>query len=693
MIKILIKPKKTLFVLLFSLLSLISYGQFVLSPEEQYIEGEEFILSEEYSEALPYFRQLYDKGYKTANITYKIGYCYLFIPGKKENAIGYLETAAKKSSGNYLGKSPAEDFAPLDALLHLGIAYRINYQFDKCQGILNVLKDSVNSGSELYARADYELQLCDNAKDFVEAAIMLKKTPLDEGINNTYSNFNPLVTSDEKQIYYMEVLKFYDAIMNAVKTSSSWETTNITSNIKSDGDFLVTGLSEDGNVLLLQMYDPVSRGDIYICEKEGGKWGKINKLNDHINTLFNETHASFANNGNTLIFTSNRPGGYGGLDIYRSEKDRNGEWSPAVNLGPVINTASNEDTPFITFDGKRIWFSSGGHYNMGGYDIFYADADAAGNWGNPSNAGYPLNTPDDDLFFFPIKDGTTGYHAKYSDNLFGSMDIFRFELLSKANPARFRVRGQLKPAGNQPLPYDRIQIALVDKLKDDTLSVKKPEQDGIYTYKLPSGEYELNFFADKTYLNKKSISLPDYLSVNELIVNTELDASLIARIFTSPVAETLPGEPAIKGPEAEVADTIAIRHIPFGFDRFSLTAKEIEYISDLTEILKKYPEVKIILNGYTDAIGDEAYNKKLSVRRANYIRNLMVESQVEGARIKINGLGEESPVAMNSYPDGTDNPVGRKYNRRVEILLDKVPEYLIIIYMNNVPGELLIKQK
>ncbi|MBN2613027.1 MAG: OmpA family protein [Bacteroidales bacterium] len=693
MTKTLIKPKKTLFTLLFSLLGLLSYGQFVLSPEEQYIEGEEFILSEECNEALPFFRQLYDKGFKTANISYKIGYCYLFSPGRKENAIGYLETACKKASGSYIGKSPSEDKAPLDALLYLGMAYRINYQFEKCFNILNILKDSVDSGSELYARADLEIKQCENAISLVEAEIMLKKTPVDEGINNTSSNFNPLVTSDETQIYYMEALKFYDAVMNAVKASGSWTLPdNITANLRSDGDFFVTGLSKDGNTLLLQMYDPYSRGDIYMCEKKDGKWEQISKLNDNINTLFNETHASFANNGKTLIFTSNKPGGYGGLDIYRSEMNSDGEWSPAINLGPAVNTAMNEETPFVTDDNKRMWFSSMGHYNMGGYDIFYSDADETGNWGNPSNAGYPLNTSDDDLFYFPVKDGNTGYHAKYSDNLFGSMDIFRFELLSKANPARFNVRGQLKPKGDQPLPYERIEIALVDKLADDTLSIKKTEPDGKYTYKLPSGEYELNFFADKEYLDKKNISLPDYLTVNDLIIDTELDESLLARIATSPDMMTLQGDQAQKEPAKHQEDTIIIRHILFGFDRFAISAADIEYITGLTELLQKYPDVKIIINGYTDAIGDASYNKGLSVKRAQRIRDLMVAAKIDVSRIDVNGLGEEAPVAVNNNADGTDNPNGRKYNRRVEIELDRVPEYLIIIYMNNVPEELLFKK-
>lgn len=687
-----LKLKNILLLLISGIFFNMSYAQFFLTPEELYLEGEEFMLAEEFNEALSSFKQIYDKGYNTANINYKIGTCYLFIPGMKENSIAYLENAVTKASSAYTGKSPDEDYAPLRSLYHLGIAYRINNQFDKSQKILSLLQDSLPDNSELLPSVNHELKNCENAQELIKAEIILKKNMLDNAVNSSFSNFNPIVNNAESFMYYMTELKFYDAIMQSVNTAGKWEQpVNLTGKIKSDGDYFVTGMSEDGKSLLLYQHDSYTRGDIYICEYTGQKWENIHKLNNNINTQFNETHASFANNNNTLYFTSDRPGGYGGLDIYKSEKDAKGEWGTAVNLGHQINTSQNEETPFITPDGMSLFFSSQGHFNMGGYDIFVSNLNNNGEWSNPANIGYPLNTSDDDLFYFPLKDGSIGYHSKYDNNISGTLNIYRFELLSKANPARFKVKGQISLTEDKQFDYQLIKIALVDKNNNDTINKKQADENGSYFYKLPSGEFELNFYANRQYLDKKSISLPEYLTLEEIIIDTRLDAELLTDLdIQKPYREDEKQftEPGVKIQHSMQADTFIIKHLLFGFDKFSITASNSVYLSKLAGLLKKYPAITLKLNGYTDAIGDEAYNIRLSERRATQVENYLISFNIEKNRITVTGFGEESPAALNNNPDGSDNPQGRKYNRRVEIILTGTPENLILLYHTEIPKEL-----
>ena len=146
----------------------------------------------------------------------------------------------------------------------------------------------------------------------------------------------------------------------------------------------------DGTILYLYKTDNFD-GNIYSAEYVNGNWTPIKKLNKNINTKFYESHAAISSDGKKLYFTSNRDGGYGGLDIYVSEKDASGDWGPAINLGNTINTPYNEDTPFITLNDSLLYFSSEGHNGMGGYDIFRSDKSEAG-WNAPENLGFPVNS-------------------------------------------------------------------------------------------------------------------------------------------------------------------------------------------------------------------------------------------------------------------------------------------------------------
>ena len=220
----------------------------------------------------------------------------------------------------------------------------------------------------------------------------------------------------------------YDIFLSTM-TDNVWSAPRNMTTVLGTGKYMKTcDLSYDGLTLLLTL-DDFMNADIYMSRFNKGKWSKVEPLGKEINTKGNETHASLSADGKVLYFTSNRKGGEGDMDIYKSEQDEKGGWGKAVNLGPAVNTPYNEETPFVTDDGKKLFFSSEGHDGMGGYDIFSYDLSNPG--AGAINAGYPLNTTDNDLFFVPWGDGTTGYYSFRGNDSYGGRDIYQVFLLER----------------------------------------------------------------------------------------------------------------------------------------------------------------------------------------------------------------------------------------------------------------------
>jgi hypothetical protein len=176
-------------------------------------------------------------------------------------------------------------------------------------------------------------------------------------------------------------------------------------------------------------------GNLYFSRIEDGSWSRATKLEAPISTGYWESHGCLSRDGKVLYFTSNREGGYGGLDIYRAEQKPGGKWGEPVNLGPVINSPYNEQAPWISSDGRTLVFISFGHGKMGGYDIFYSRMQADGTWGEPVNPGYPVNTTRDDLYFQPLDVGTSAFDngsgaivSIYRPGGIGGHDIYRLNL-------------------------------------------------------------------------------------------------------------------------------------------------------------------------------------------------------------------------------------------------------------------------
>ena len=403
-----------------------SYSQGAKELQESFLEAEYFFMLEEYSDALNEYLNLFEKMPGNANLAYRIGICYLNISGMKNMAVEYLETAARNISAKHKYGTISEETAPYDALFELGLAYRINHQFDKAKETFIKYKEALLPGDiENISFINHEIETCDNARNLISKPVDFVAENLGPVINDEKDNFNPVISLDGKTMVFMVSLPFYNAIMYTTLTSGKWSApVNIVPDLMVDQGVFVSSLSNDGKRLFLSQDDDFN-SDIYYSDFVNGRWGKVVKLNKEINTKYWESHGYISEDGKTLIFASDRPGGYGGLDLYISA-NVNGEWTTPVNLGPEINSSFNEDRPSVVNNGKTIFFASQDHNNIGGYDIFRSDIQSNGHWGIPVNLGYPLNDTDDNILFSPDKNGKSGYVSTIMDqDGFGKRDIYR----------------------------------------------------------------------------------------------------------------------------------------------------------------------------------------------------------------------------------------------------------------------------
>ncbi len=449
-----------------------------------FFEAESWILFEDYKEALPIYQLLLRVDPTNSNYKYRIGQCYINTPGEKEKAVSYLEDAVKDINPDYVEGKFKEKQAPYDALYYLANAYRINHQIDKALDTYRLFRQNMNPVVYDSSIVNLQIQSCLNARILMDQPLFIREKVLGDMINEKNSEFNPVVSDNEDLIVFARSEAFYDAILYSEKKNGVWGgSQNMNELLKIDKDIFPTSLSKDGKTLYLYSsanYD----GIIYTSTYENGRWSPLVKLNDNINTKYWESHAAISHDNKKLYFTSNRKGTIGGLDIYVSKRDSSGNWGPAENLGPVVNTPYNEESPFLSQDDKTLFFSSRGHFNIGGYDIFYSSFLDDGKLSVPLNVGYPLNSTDDDVFFKPVRDGYEGYLSKEGTGGFGKQDIYHIEIFSDNHPRKFLVRGFVKVAD--------LLSNYIDSVKISAMNIKNPEQV-IVVYSDPlTGEYELN---------------------------------------------------------------------------------------------------------------------------------------------------------------------------------------------------------
>lgn len=505
----------------------VSFAQNKSQIRDFFIKAESHYLYGEYEKANEIYMVLNQMMPENANIQYKIGNCYLQIPHEKTKAIPYLQSAITNAEYGAKITRFNEKRAPLDAYFSLGNAFRINNNLDKAILTYAKFKDLL-SGENGMVNSDFVDQMimaCKNAKKLMETPLNITKKNLGEKINIVAINHRPAVSGDGNTMVYTCAMGEENSIYMSKKISGTWSPPiEITSQLSNQRDISSSSLNYDGSQLFIYKVDDFV-GNIYVSNYSDGTWSKINKLNSNINTKYYESHASVSKDGNTLFFTSNRQGGEGGSDIYKSELQSDGSWGPAKNLGSLINTPFNEDTPFLTNNDSILFFSSEGHYTMGGYDIFKAKR-KNDVWKTPENIGYPINTTDDDLFFQPIGDGTTAYYSMLTG--YKEKNIFKINLFPRKIELVFEIRGILSLQDTIISFSDDFPISLIDIVSKDTFDVSYPNKStGLYSFITNTGEYELTYEGTGYLKQTKKLSLNEDSPESVITIDIKLEPDII----------------------------------------------------------------------------------------------------------------------------------------------------------------------
>ncbi|HRY33488.1 MAG TPA: OmpA family protein [Bacteroidales bacterium] len=391
--------------------------------------------------------------------------------------------------------------------------------------------------------------------------------------------------------------------------------------------------------------------DICYSEKQRGEWDEIRVLGSQVNLPDAwDSQPSISADGSTVYFVSDRPGGLGGYDIYKTVKSPEGNWSKPENLGPEINSRGNEKSPFIHPDNKTLYFSSTGHMGMGGYDIFFVKAGDDGKWGKPRNIGYPINSTSDDVGFFVSTDGHYGYFASNKLEGPGGWDVFFFDLYPEARPEKvLLVKGQVKvdkPMAQQNEPDPWIAEEPVKaRVELKNVSTRKVTQIPVDTL---TGEYAAVVLFRNDYImtvKKEGFGFESkYIAVEDTV-------------FKAPAKVDMTIKPI------ELGQTFKLNDVYFNTDSYELTAESRIVIDGFREFLIENPDIKVSIEGHTDDVGNDDYNLKLSDNRAKSVNDYLVEKGIPAGRLSYKGFGESKAVAPNTSEEG------RAKNRRTVFVI------------------------
>lgn len=558
----------------------------------------------------------------------------------------------------------------------IGQSYQYGLDFDKAIDFYNRYKQRLAKrpnylGNDRVSvtvvdRAIYE---CENGKEYVANPKSFSIVNIGREINSEWDDYAPVFNESEDQVIFTSRRrdgnmnqnvdvdnKPFEDIFIARKVDGRWTAAeNIGSPISTPYHDSNLALSADGQTLFI--YTDEGGGDIYYSDRQpNGVWGAPVPLPGIINSSYEEKSITISSDEKTLYFSSNRPGGYGGLDIYRATKDARGEWSNVKNMGPKINTEYDDDGPFIDYDSKTLYFSSKGRKGMGGFDIYKSVFDEATNeWSEPENLGYPINTPDNDIYFVSTKDGKRAYYSSVREDGLGYDDIFMItipEVVAAKEPDKIPdvvVVEEVK----QKFPL-RYQVKVLDMATSQPLDAKVRLQGLRDNIIVPgssgeAGTMEFLIRVEETKDYRLSVELEGYAFVNQ---NVRLDG-------VSEQERTVTRTVELRRLTTGVVSVL--RNIYFDFDKATFKTESYTELNKLERMMAENPGLKVEIAGHTDAVGTAAYNKILSQRRAEAVKDFLTKKGIDARRITAVGYGKTKPLASND-----DEAEGRELNRRVE---------------------------
>jgi outer membrane protein OmpA-like peptidoglycan-associated protein/tetratricopeptide (TPR) repeat protein len=561
-------------------------------------------------------------------------------------------------------------------------AYHLHSRWDdalKYYGIYKIWLNSNKGAPVQFEDVMKKIDECNTGKKLMAAPLRAFIDNMGPHINSPYPDYSAYVSTDEGTLIFTSRRKYkenqkkdegdagyFEDLYVSTKTNGEWsDAKNMGEPINEEQYHEATaGLSPDGTNLYIYEHHGKGGGDVFVSHLNGIAWSKPEKLNKNINSDYRETTVTESFDGKTLYFISNKPGGLGFGDIYMSTKDAKGNWGPAVNVGPPLNTKYAEEGLFMIPDGKTLYFSSKGPGSMGGYDIFKTVFEN-GKWGTPVNLGYPVNSPDDDVYFAISGSGRRGYYASAKEGGYGEKDIYVITFLGPEKPfalngednliasaqeaikAKAAAAVEIKPVSLTILKGTitdaftkkvlEASIELVDNVKNEVIATfKSNSSTGKYLVTLPSGKnYGIAVKAEGYLFHSENFDIPLATGYQEVIKDVELK-------------------------NVAVGSIIVLRNIFFDFDKATLRPESTNELERLIKLLNDLPTLKIEISSHTDSKGSDSYNMTLSQARSESVVNYLISHGIAKDRLIAKGYGETKPMDTN------DTDEGRQNNRRSE---------------------------
>lgn len=524
---------KKLFSIVFNILLIITvcYAQKPNKAEKKlYRLAKKQLTNEDYKEAQASYLKLIKTNPTNEIYQFEGGLSYYFSDFDRAKGIPLFESSLKNSK---------EDTIP-ETYYYLGRSYLINGEYEKCKTAFNKFKPfietSSNAGQELMRKTDYFVKISDRGNHFLinknENAVA---TNLGEKINSSYGEYAPVLKKDDNVLLFTSRRKSslnkrldkdllpYENIYVAKKVNGEWQ---ILTNKKDIEKFMPKNLnskkhdagiiySSDGKTLYTYKNDLIWKSIL-----ENGSWSKLVELDENINTSkYNTPSVSISKDGNTLFFVSNRKDGLGGKDIYTSTKTNEGNWGEAELMSNAINSQLDEDSPFISEDGKTFYFSSKGHQGIGGYDV-YRSRLVDGKWSTAENMGIPVNSPSDDIYFIIDNIENNGFFASARDGGIGGMDIYQI-CMNCPKTIKNTINGLLVNTNEQAI-------------NDGEIIIKDVSSDNpIGTYQTKLGKFSMT--TEKTGEQELMVEAPNYdkqiVYLNLPKVSSETDIKITLKQF------------------------------------------------------------------------------------------------------------------------------------------------------------------
>ncbi len=478
------------------------------------------------------------------------------------------------------------------------------------------------------------------AKKIASKNYIFNPINMGENINSTNLEYLPSITVDGNKMIFNKRIDSDEDFYESEKINGVWQKANLVpGKINTNLNEGAQNISQDGQWLIFTGCNyPEGLGscDLYVSYKnKNGQWTEAENLGKIINTDAWESAPTLSPDKRDLYFSSTRPGGFGGSDIWVSH-NINGQWQKPENLGTDINTSGDDGCPYIHADNQTLYFNSNGRLGYGMSDLFVTRRNESGKWQTPENLGYPINTVDDEGSMIVAADGKTAYYASDNGDFKNKIDLYSFTLRDDIQALKtLWVKGKIyDKKTNAGLP-STVELTTIDS--GFVLSKLQTDEEGNYLTTLPLGKnYAFN-------VNRKG-----YLLYSE-------NFAMKANVSDSPLVVNIALQPIEKGA------SIILKNIFFDSKKADLQTSSFAELDKLANVLLENNKLIIQINGYTDNVGKPADNLKLSLNRTKSVIAYLQERGIDAKRLTGKGFGETKPIASNN------TELGKAQNRRTEI--------------------------